>query len=194
MYLAKVLVYISILIWLLPPFRQLKGGYFWYFLILGYSDPLALFFLWIFKLKVEYIHLIIAFLLTISVLFYNNNLNFKWIAALFLLLIFSVRKVGVDNRYFYFIIFHIIIFLQILIPSIKEFYVKHRINLYFTVLLIYELTTILKFVAFIYNYFSGVYLAYLSSVFEMVIALFFMFYTLQNSPQFKLPFGMAEEL
>src|SRR5674476_662082 len=115
MYLAKIFVYVSILIWLLPPFKQLKGGYFLYFLIIGYSDPLALFLGWIFKLNVEYSHLITAFLLTISILFYNNNLNLKWIILLFLLLILSVWKVGVENRYFYFIIFHIIIYLQILI-------------------------------------------------------------------------------
>ena len=193
MYLIKYFVYFSILVWLLPPFRQLKGGYFLYFLILGYSDPLALFLGWIFKLNLEYTHLVIAFLLTITVLFYNNNLNLKWIGSLFLLLILSILKVGVENRYFYFVIFHIIIYLQILIPSIKEFYLKHQINLYFTVLLIYELTTILKFVAVIYNYFSGVYLFYLSAVFEMFIALFFIFYNLQNSPHIKLPVRLTEE-
>src|ERR1035437_1321480 len=193
MYLAKFIVYFSILIWLLPPFRQLKGGYFLYFLILGYSDPLALFLGWIFKLNVEYIQLITTFLLTISILFYNNNLNLKWIAVLLLLLMLSVWKVGVENRYSYFIIFHIIIYLQILIPSIKEFYLKHRINIYFTVLLVYELTTILKYVAVIFNYFSGVYLYYFSAVFEMFIALFFIFYNHQNSPQIKVPVRLTED-
>jgi hypothetical protein len=193
MYLAKFIVYFSILIWLLPPFRQLKGGYFLYFLILGYSDPLALFLGWIFQLNVEYIQLITAFLLTISILFYNNNLNLKWIAALLLLLMLSVWKVGVDKRYFYFIIFHIIIYLQILIPSIKEFYLKQRINIYFTVLLIYELTTILKFVAVAYNYFPGIYLFYISVVFELVIGIFFIFYNLQNSPLIKLPARLTED-
>jgi hypothetical protein len=193
MYLAKIIVYFSILIWLLPPFRQIKGGYFLYFLILGYSDPLSLFLGWMFKVDNGYTQLITAFLLTISILFYNNNLNLKWIAALLLLLMLSFWKVGVENRYFYFIIFHIIILIQILIPSVKEFYQGHRINIYFSVLLVYELTTILKFVAVIYNYYSGVYLFYLSAVFGMFIALFFIFYNLQNSPLIKLSDRLTED-
>src|ERR1035437_9359451 len=109
MYLAKFIVYFSILIWLLPPFRQLKGGYFLYFLTLGYSDPLVFLFLKLFHLNVEYIHLIIAFILTLSVLFYNKNLNWKWLIVLLLYVIFSVWRVGLDRQYFSFIIFHIII-------------------------------------------------------------------------------------
>jgi hypothetical protein len=191
MYLARIIIYISILIWLIPPFKQLKGGYFLYFLILGYSDPLAIMLLR-FRIDVQFVHIITAFLVTISVLYYNKNLNLKWIAALFLLLGLSLWKAGVENRYLYFIIFHIIIYLQILIPSIKEFYLKHQINLYFTVLMIYELSTILKYIAVTYNYFTGIYLFYLTSVFEMFVALFFIFFNLQNSPNIKLPIRLTE--
>lgn len=192
MYLAKIIINISIIIWLLPPFRQLKGGYFLYFLILGYSDPLALIFVRFFKLDANYIHLIIAFLLTISILYYTKNLNSKWIISLILFLMLSIWKGNRDIRYLSIIIFHCLIFTQILIPSIKEFYQGHRINIYFTVLLIYELTTILKYTAFAYNYFSGVYLFYLSLVFEMFIGIFFIFFNLLNSPHIKLPFRMAD--
>lgn len=193
MYLAKIIINISIIIWLLPPFRQIKGGYFLYFLILGYSDPLALIFLRFFKLDANYTHLIIAFLLTISILYYTKNLNSKWIISLILFLILSIWKGNRDIIYLSIIIFNCLIFAQILIPSIKEFYQGHRINIYFTVLLIYELTTILKYTAFAYNYFSGVYLFYLSLVFEMFIALFFIFFNLHNSPHIKLPFSITED-
>jgi hypothetical protein len=91
MYLARIIIYISILIWLIPPFKQLKGGYFLYFLILGYSDPLAIMLLR-FRIDVQFVHIITAFLVTISVLYYNKNLNLKWIAALFLLLGLSGRR------------------------------------------------------------------------------------------------------
>jgi hypothetical protein len=171
----------------------LKGGYFLYFLILGYSDPLALFLGWLFKLNANYTHLIIAFLLTISILYYTKNLNYKWIIALILLLILSIWKGDRDIRYLTIIIFHFLIFAQILIPSIKEFYQRHKINIYFSVLSVYELTTILKYTAFAYNYASGVYFFYLSAVFEMVIGLFFIFFNVQNSPYIKLPFRLTED-
>jgi hypothetical protein len=193
MYLVKIICYISILVWLLPPFRQYKGGYFLYFLIMGYSDPLTLTLGWIFKINANYTHLVIAFLLTISILFYNKNLNYKWIIALFLFLIFSIVKGDKEIRYLSIIIFHFIIFTQILIPSIKEFYIKQRINLYLTILSVYELTTIFKYTAFTYNYNSGVYFFYLSVAFELLIGLFFIFINLNNSPILKLPFRLSEE-
>src|SRR5674476_584731 len=130
MYLAKIFVYISILIWLLPPFRQLKGGYFLYFLILGYSDPLALFLLKFIKLNINYTHLIVAYLLAISILFYAKNLNVKWNIILFLFLILSLLINIREMRYFSIISFHGLILSQLLILSVKEFYQENKINLY----------------------------------------------------------------
>jgi hypothetical protein len=83
--------------------------------------------------------------------------------------------------------------MQIIIPTVKEFYQKQRINIYFSILLIYELTTILKFIIYSYNYTSGIYMFYLSLVFEMVIGLFFILYNLENSPIIKLPLGITEQ-
>ena len=193
MYIAKFLVYFSILVWLLPPFRQIRGGYFLYFLALGFSDPFALIFLWLIKLNVEYVHLIIAFILAISILFYNKKLNINWTIGLTLLLLVSIWRVGIDKQYFYFIIFHFIILMQIMISAVKEVYQKQRINIYFSILFIYELTTILKFIIYSYNYTSGIYMFYLSLVFEMIIGLFFIFYNLENTPIIKLPSGITEQ-
>ena len=193
MYLAKIIINVSILIWLLPPFKQYKGGYFLYFLILGYSDPLALTFLKLFKIQTIYTHLIIYLLLTISILFYTKNLKIKWLIPLITLCILSILAGNRNFRYFSLIVFNILIFLQILIPSTKEFYLKQRINIYYSILLLYELMIILQYTAFAFNYTSGVYFFYLSLAFEMLIGLFFIFYNLENSPLIKLSFGKKYE-
>lgn len=188
MYLAKIIINVSILIWLLPPFRQLKGGYFFYFLILGYSDPLALLLLKLLKLEIIYTHLVMGLFLLLAVMFYNKTIKTKW---MILLIAFCIIGVSVGNRNFRYlslILFHLLIFVQLLVPSIKEYFLKHRINLYFTLFLLYELLIILSTTGFAFNYTSGVYFFYLSLAFEMLIGIFFTFYNLVNTPLFKLPF------
>ena len=193
MYLAKIIISISIIFWLLPPFRQLRGGYFLFFLLLGYSDPLAQFMLWAFRLNSNYVHSVIALLICYTVLYYNKNLNYKWVVALFLILLLSFCLGIKEIRLLTFIGFHLIIFVQILITTTKEIYLKHRINIYFSVLLIYELSVILRFIALVNNYASGIYFFYLTGVFEMFICLFFIFYNLENSPVIKLRTSITEQ-
>lgn len=186
MYLAKIIAYISILVWLLPPFKQLKGGYFLYFLISGYSDPLALLLGQVFKLDPYYTHLLIAFLLSISILFYSKKLNSKWIASLILLLMLSLWLGDKNTIFIPIIIFRFLIILQLLNSFANEFLLKQRINIYLSVLIFYEITIMLKYAAVGCNYSLGIYFYYLTSVFGMLICLFFIFYNLQNSPLIKL--------
>ncbi len=193
MFLAKVIINISILFWLLPPFRQLKGGYFLYFLILGYSDPLALLLGWLFNINANYTHLVIAFLLVLSVLYYVKYLNYYWFIGLTFIVIFSLLTGERNIRYLSIIALHLLILISILLPAIKGFYQTQRINTYFSVLLLYELTIILKLIAFVLNYFTGVYLFYISLAFELLICVYFIFYNLDNSPLIRLPFSKEHE-
>jgi hypothetical protein len=189
MLLAKIILSISIILWLLPPFRQIKGGYFLFFLLLGYSDPLAEFMRWAFKLNSNYVHSVIALLICYTVLYYNKNLNYKWVVPLLLILLFSFSLGNKEIRILTFIGFQLIIFAQILITTTKEIYLKQRINIYFSVLLVYELSVILRYIALVNNYASGIYFFYLTGVFEMFICLFFIFNNLENSPVIKLRSG-----
>ena len=193
MYLAKIIVYISILFWLLPPFRQIKGGYFLYFLISGYSDPITLFLLWHLKLNPYYSHLIISLLLTISIFYYTKFLKIRWIISLVLFLILSLWLCDKSTLYIPIVIFRILIVWQLFVSSANEFLLKHKINLYLSVLIFYELTVILKYVAVGINYTNGIYMFYLTLAFEMFICIFFIFYNLENSPLIKLPFSNKYE-
>jgi hypothetical protein len=164
-----------------------------YFLILGYSDPLTIFLSWLFRFNPIYTHLVINFFLSLTILFiYNKNLNPKWIIALALLLIFSLWLGGTKTLFIPIIIFRSLIILQLFISSANEFLLKQRINLYFPVLIFYEVTIVLKYVALGFNYSIGIYFYYLTTAFEMLICLYFIFYNLQNSPLIKVPFSFAE--
>jgi hypothetical protein len=193
MYLAKVIINISILFWLLPPFRQIKGGFFLYFLILGYSDPLG-FMLIRLRINPYYTHFVIAFLLVLSVMYYNKTLTLKWIVPLILFLFFFLWRGNNETLIVPIMVFHFIIFLQIVISSAKEFQIKQKISVYFPILLIYELTIILKFVALEINFNPGFYLFYMTSAFEILVCLFFIFYNLDNSPLIKLPISSKYDI
>ncbi|MDR3610179.1 MAG: hypothetical protein P4L27_06420 [Ignavibacteriaceae bacterium] len=142
----------------------------------------------LFKLHPYYTHISVAFLLTLSVLFYNKNLNYKWIVSLVLLLILSICFGNKNTLLFSIILFRILVVLQIFIALANEFFSKHSISLYFSVLLFYEITVILKLTAVAFNYSTGIYLFYFSLAFELLIGIFFVFCNRQNSPLFKLPF------
>jgi hypothetical protein len=193
MYLAKIIVYFSVLIWLLPPFKQIKGGFFLYFLILGYSDPLAFLFLKLCNLNPIWTHFVIAFLLILSLMYYNKTLKLKWVVSLILLMILFLWQGNKDTIILPIIIFRFLALLQILIALAKEFQIKQKWSLYFLILLFYELSVILKFVAVDIHYNPGIYLFYLTSAFEILICLYFTFFNLENSPYIKLQFASEND-
>jgi hypothetical protein len=131
-------------------------------------------------------------LLSISILFYSKKLNSKWIASLILLLILSLWLGNKNTIFIPIIIFRFLIILQLLISFSNEFLLKQRINIYLSVLIFYEITIILKYAAVGCNYSLGIYFYYLTSVFGMLICLFFIFYNLQNSPLIKLHFSVVD--
>ena len=193
MYLAKIIAFISIIIWLLPPFRQLKGGFFLYFLISGFSDPITLFSLWLLKTNPIYIHLFISFLLAISILYYYKNLTTKWLVTLIIILIISSLVGDKDVLFIPIIIFRLFIVVQLFIDTASDFLIKKKVSLYISLLLFYELTIIFKYTAVGFNYSTGIYLYYLTSAIDVFVCIFFVLYNLQNSPFIKLSFSNNSE-
>jgi hypothetical protein len=193
MSLARLIIATSIIIWLFPPFRQLKGGYFFYFLILGYSDPIVYLFIWLFKIYPIYTHLFLAFLLAISVLFYNKKLNNIWVGFGILLLISSLYLCNKNTLIIPIIIFRFVIIEQILITAMNAFLKFNRINIYFIILLFYEITVVLKYSALGLNYSTGIYLYYFTTASELLICFYFIFYNIHNSPLIRLPFSNSNE-
>jgi hypothetical protein len=65
-------------------------------------------------------------------------------------------------------------------------YKNKAINFYFIVLVVYELSILLKMFTLLTNKQMGVHFYHLTTFFEILICLFFIFFNIENSPQFKL--------
>lgn len=192
--LTVLIVYISLLVWLLPPLRQLNKGYFLYFLILGYSDPVALFLFTHKLLGVSYLHLLTSFLLASAVLYYNKNLNYKWMVSFLLIYVIIILFFNYNFVRYSIALIHLFIVILMTIAVTKDFYLNKGIKLYLSVILLYEVTIVLKFAALIMYNQIGVYYFYSTLVFELLFGLFFVFCNQKNSPIIRLPYINREEV
>jgi hypothetical protein len=85
----------------------------------------------------------------------------------------SVILNGVIISYFYYFLLDFV-------------YKNKTINFYFIVLVVYELTILLKMFTLLINIQMGVPFYHLTSIFETLFCFYFIFFNIENSPQFKL--------
>jgi hypothetical protein len=88
-------------------------------------------------------------------------------------LLINIILRGVIITYFYFFL-------------LEFLYNKKAINFYFIVLVVYELSIILKMLTILTNIYMGVLFYHLTTNFEILICIYFIFFNIENSPQFKL--------
>lgn len=187
MVIPYIIYYISVIVWLFPPLRQYRTKYFSFFLILALSDPFSSFFYHLLKIYPIRIYLIITFLLIVSVTYKNKSVR--------QIVLFAVILAGLVITDFYLkaaYIYDLNIFLSgILVflfvkETILSFNKNLTINLFYLVLTLYEISVVLKFLFNIYLTNKGIVYFYTTTAFEILIGIFFIFYNVLNSPNFKL--------
>lgn len=169
-------LYISAIIWLIPPVRNNKTTLFYYFLLLAIHDPIKL----IFKEIIEYdlpfeFSLLVAYLCFIS-LIKVENIKKTWLFVLtgMLLLIGATLYF---QEYFVNIISLLICDLLIFIVLLKKFAeinVEFRsYSMFYVTLIFYQLTTLIKYSSFIIDTeFANEYFI-VTSIFQILFGLFF---------------------
>lgn len=188
MELAKIITIVNIIAWLLPPLRQWKKKYHYYFIVLAVSDVLALTFLFSISLQVAKFHFIISIFLLLSIINIKSMNPFKWsyFVLLILLGIFSVLYFELDTMRSLIFVLHCII----LLVFIKELFIrigqKGELNFFYLALVLYELTIVLKYIYRLIDPSSGYIHFYITTVFEMLIAVFFILYHEKNTPKVTL--------
>ncbi len=187
MLIPYLIITLSIVVWALVPFRQYKMNFFTFFLILALSDPIMVL-----------LHSIFPFYPA------------RFYSATSPLLIFSLLNIGkIRKRYLFYIfitiiniyisaslniliikldlLFQFLIMLYIIFgKTLYEIYRNHKISIFYTVFNIYILTFIFKNLIIIINLNKGFYYYYLTSVLEILIGIYFIFYNEKNSAIFKL--------
>ncbi len=180
MFGAELITYISLVFWLLPPFRQYKGRFFYYFLIMALSDPITLLCYEIIKIPINSIHSIAGLLLIVTVIFNVDRYKNKVILLLLLTLGFILGWIYLPDLLYLLIIIHIIIFLILLKIAILPIYQKNIVNIFYFALLFYELSIVLNLTLFTSTGDVKIILFYMTLAFQIVIAIFFTIFTERN--------------
>lgn len=185
--MAYIIYYTSLFAWLLPPIRQYKGKLFLYFLLLAIADPLTRISTISFHTNAYQIHSLISFALILAVSVNKlSKKNISFIFTGFILTLFIAITQDRNVIFLYLIILHIIILWFFLKETLISFSKNNFLTLGWVVLILYEISIVLKLlVALEVTQVSTIYY-YLTTGFQILIALFFTIYKVENSPKIKL--------
>ncbi|MCH7972962.1 MAG: hypothetical protein IH949_03590 [Bacteroidetes bacterium] len=185
--MTYIIYYTSLFVWLLPPIRQYKGKLFLYFLLLAIADPLSYITTINFNTNSYQIACLISFTLILAVSV--NKLSKKNIVFIFTGFILTLLIITTQDRniiFLYSIILHLIILWNFLKETLISFSKNNFLTLGWVVLILYEISIVLKLiVALEATQISAIYY-YLTTGFQILIALFFTIYKVEDSPKIKL--------
>lgn len=187
--ITKLIVYFNIIMWLLPPLKQFKGGYFFYFVILALTDPLTNI---LFKaLNFNPFNIYIpssAALLLVSL--YYTNLHSKKILMIYLtsfVMLYALMMTHGDIKLKILII--IFMHINICIIFIHRFYQKYFdrniLYVYLLVLIFYEFTVVMKMFVFLFDINTGVIFVYGMNILEVFICFYFIFFNFKNGGKIR---------
>jgi hypothetical protein len=173
------------ILWIIPPFKQYKTGYFIYFLILAFADPVKLVLQLLFHLKSNGITLVVALLLISSLITTIKIKRILYSVSLivFVLLIFfgSYNKLFMCSA----CVIHIIIFGRIIINLMNRFFHLQSLNLFLFLLIFYESICIFKYIAVIFSNETGPISWIIGGYTQMLFAVLFAFINI-NTKEFPI--------
>ena len=181
----QIILTLNIFVWFFPPIKQYGGKYFYYFLILALSDPLNIAIRQVFHFTF-YLHLILDLFLILSLFDFRMLKNIPFVILLILFSVGANIFLTPDSVAVLMIICDLIILTIFLKRAVLYLRDYGNINLFFFVLILYETSTISKYLILLFELPVKIIYFNLTTAFEILIALYFTFYTTDNSP--KIPF------
>ncbi|PKL82510.1 MAG: hypothetical protein CVV24_09745 [Ignavibacteriae bacterium HGW-Ignavibacteriae-3] len=173
---SKLLFFTGVIVWLIPPFKQYKGRYFLFFLILACLDPIGLFFIFILKFYLPgQIQILFSYCLLIA-LIEKNILRKYWIWILIIALVSFFPTIFQFNRQeitFVLILIELGITLIILKNLITNFALSGKLSIFHVVLLTYEFTAIAKFLNLLIGFADATAFFMLTGLAQIAFGLFF---------------------
>ncbi len=185
----EILKYIgitSLVIWIIVPIRQFKTRLFFFFLILGLLDLTSFILLYLFNLKFELIYLVGTVALLYPLLT-GLKVLYKF-TILLLLTAFALLTYysGAANPVLFQAGIHFIIFVLFLRILVIHFGLHRQILIFHLVLIAYEFSLLLKFYVYWDKVEVGLAYFYLTTAFQIIIGVFFLFINEKNSPALKV--------
>ena len=186
MELLKYITYLSSIVWLCIPIRQYKTRFFLFFLLLGLFDPVFISVYYLFKNDITILYLLGSSLLLQTVLF-NFNAGSKSIITISLFIVCLIFAFYFPTKV---VILQLIIHTLIFFSFLKIFTISYsdtrKLSLFFLILLSYEFSLLLKFFIHLTEFEVGVMYFHLTTVFQILIGIFFLFINEKNSPLIKI--------
>ncbi|MCL4551143.1 MAG: hypothetical protein M1495_21545 [Bacteroidetes bacterium] len=172
-----IVAFVSSVFWIFPAIRNYKTKLFLYFLVLAVSDPVGIIVVSLFKGLSTAFYVFFALLLVASLkVFFSSQKLYLTILTIFFLMTVAVAFSPVNIRYIASMIEHIVvafIFIGILLSYVA---MTSKVKGYHIILVLYEISIILKILFIILNVELGLGYFYTTTIFQMLIAVYFSVY------------------
>jgi hypothetical protein len=188
MTIPRLIVYLSTFVWIFPPLRQFRGRFFYYFLLLGLSDPVSLAFHY---LGFEGSSLPLFFLFSVGLLLslpqQQRFIKISYLIPVLILSICAIDFLQVSDLIILIGLIHIMIVFAIFKYIITYVYKNGRIQFFHLLLLTYEILMLLKFINLIFELNNGIINFNFISGFQILLGILFCFIR-EESPKLALKF------
>ena len=192
-------LFLNILIGLVIPFKQYNKGLFIYFLVSGIADPISVILFSLFSANTNiliYCYNIISFIITVYYI-KRERINPFYVITIavfigitpflcFDVLIDSLTQNGMSLIIGLSAIIGIFITYNFLVLMSRNILPSGKVNVYFLVLVLSGILTILKLGVLAIKLQVGIAYFVISFFFEAVIGIYFIFFDIKNSPQIPL--------
>ena len=175
----------SIIFWLLPPIRQFRKNYFYYFFILALSDPLNILYVKFIGTPLYLVHSIASVLSFYAVIFESDKSTQNIVTALLLLCFYVVGMVFIKNLLVIVLVFNFFVLLKFIQSALFSLYFDKIINVFITALLFYELIVVTNLVTILGGGEIKITVFFISLSFQILLAIFFTIFT-DKSPALNI--------
>lgn len=185
MTIEKLISITSMIIWLIPPVRNLSTKYFFYFFILAIEDPLVVFVLSKFHLVHNLLLPFFTLLLLYSLVDKKSKKLVMMTFVVFFILVLtfdvSFQIAMLSNVLLHFFI------LGIIISDFLSYFDNHQsINFFLLLLISYEFIGISKNLLWLLDLTKGIVIFYSGAFFQIFLGITFTIWNVNNSPKFKI--------
>jgi hypothetical protein len=180
MQLTFIILYISTIAWIFPIFRQYRTNLFYFFLVLGLSDPVSTFAIKVLSLRPENIQIIIS-----PILFWAINIDRKKKFTInkleiFIFILTYSLYYFVDNYNITLLIVYLVITIRVIFKIIIELHHNQKVNLVHLVLAFYMISSVASLIIYLNGDHQGIVLFYINLAFQTLIAIFFSIFREDN--------------
>jgi len=188
MIIGNLIIYLSVIVWLLPPLKQFRGRFFYYFLILALSDPIGM---TMHYFRIAYpitMFVILSAALLLSLPLSNDrHIKIHYAIPILALSLVLMYYLPFTDLMLVIGIIHLLILLVLFKYLINYVLLNGRLQLFHLLIVTYETSMMLKFTDRAFAFRTGKFEFYFISGFEIILGVMFSLIK-EESPRLSLKF------